>query len=76
MPEPLLYVTKDEVPHATVKALQERQGNASIYGLRPDSVISEKIEEALKEYGKVTRISGDRLLLRNSKTKAINLVGG
>lgn len=59
MPEPLLYVTKDEVPDATVKALQERQGNATIYLLGPDSVISKKVEEDLKEYGKVTRISGD-----------------
>lgn len=59
MPEPLLYVNKEEIPVATVEALKVREGKASIYVLGPDSVISGKVEEALKAYGTVTRIAGD-----------------
>lgn len=58
MPEPLLYVTGTDVPDATVKALQERSGKASIYVLGPESAVSADVEEALKTYGTVTRISG------------------
>jgi len=59
MPEPLLYVKKDEVPAPTVEALQKRSGNATIYILGPKSVISEGVEKELQQYGSVTRISGD-----------------
>ncbi|TYR81367.1 cell wall-binding repeat-containing protein [Priestia megaterium] len=59
MPEPVLYVTKDEVPKATKQALKERKNKANIYVLGPDSVISPEVEKQLKEYGNVTRISGD-----------------
>lgn len=58
MPEPLLYVKKDEVPNETIEALKNRNGKANIYLLGPDSVVSSKVEEQLKVYGKVTRISG------------------
>ncbi|WP_025690463.1 cell wall-binding repeat-containing protein, partial [Paenibacillus zanthoxyli] len=58
MPEPLLYVTKDSVPDATAKALEGRSGKASIYVLGPESAVSAKVEDALKQYGTVTRISG------------------
>lgn len=59
MPEPLLYVKKGEIPAATLEALKKREGKAAIYVLGPDSVISSKVEEELKTYGSVTRISGD-----------------
>ncbi|MEK5357960.1 cell wall-binding repeat-containing protein [Paenibacillus sp. FSL L8-0709] len=59
MPEPLLYVKKDEIPAATIDALKERAGNATIYVLGPDSVISDKVEDELKTYGSVTRIAGE-----------------
>ncbi|WP_310832439.1 cell wall-binding repeat-containing protein [Paenibacillus pedocola] len=59
MPEPLLYVKKDEIPAATVEALNKREGKAVIYVLGPDSVISSKVEEGLTAYGSVTRIAGD-----------------
>ncbi len=59
MPEPLLYVTKDNIPSETESALGKRNGKANIYVLGPESVISKSIEVTLKKYGKVTRISGD-----------------
>ncbi|MNO63756.1 putative cell wall binding repeat 2 [compost metagenome] len=59
MPEPLLYVKKDEIPAATVEALNKREGKAAIYVLGPDSVISSKVEKELKTYGSVTRIAGE-----------------
>lgn len=59
MPEPLLYVKKDEVPASTVEALKKRSGKATIYVLGPKSVISAKVEDELRSYGTVTRISGD-----------------
>ncbi|MFP4976930.1 cell wall-binding repeat-containing protein [Paenibacillus sp. CN-4] len=59
MPEPLLYVTKDEIPEPTVQALNERGGNAVIYLLGPESAVSSGVEEKLKSYGSVTRISGE-----------------
>ncbi len=59
MPEPLLYVTKNEIPKPTMNALQQRNGKASIYVLGPESVISAKVENELRTYGSVTRISGN-----------------
>ncbi|WP_205672137.1 cell wall-binding repeat-containing protein [Ammoniphilus sp. YIM 78166] len=59
MSEPLLLVSKDEVPQETVDALQTRNGKANIYLLGPDTVVSSAVEEQLKQYGKVTRISGN-----------------
>lgn len=59
MPEPLLYVTKNEIPTPTVEALQQRAGKASIYVLGPESVISPTVESELRTYGSVTRISGN-----------------
>lgn len=59
MPEPLLYVSKDEIPEATINALDTREGKANIYLIGPESVVSAKVEEELKKYGKVTRISGE-----------------
>ncbi|WP_313641357.1 cell wall-binding repeat-containing protein [Paenibacillus sp.] len=58
MPEPLLYVTKDEIPSSTVDALKERGGTATIYILGPEDVVSTAVEKQLQEYGTVTRIAG------------------
>ncbi|MEW9670238.1 cell wall-binding repeat-containing protein [Ammoniphilus sp. 3BR4] len=59
MPEPLLYVTKDDIPEETDQALNKRNGQADIYLLGPESAVSKQVEEDLKKYGQVTRIAGD-----------------
>lgn len=59
MPEPLLYVKKDEVPAETIDALKTRGGKANIYILGPESVVSANVEKQLGEYGKVVRIAGN-----------------
>ncbi|MEC0246332.1 MULTISPECIES: cell wall-binding repeat-containing protein [Paenibacillus] len=59
MPEPLLYVKKDEVPQETVDALKTRGGKANIYLLGPESIISAKVQEQLGQFGKVVRIAGN-----------------
>lgn len=57
MPEPVLFVSKDEIPQATTDALKERK-KANIYVLGPETVISSKVANDLGDYGKVTRIEG------------------
>jgi hypothetical protein len=59
MDEPLLFVSENEIPEATKAALQKRNGNAAIYVVGPESVISQEVVEQLGEYGKVTRINGE-----------------
>ncbi|WP_209809213.1 cell wall-binding repeat-containing protein [Ammoniphilus resinae] len=59
MPEPLLYVTKGQIPAETNQALTKRNGKANIYLLGPESAISKNVENDLGKYGKVTRIAGD-----------------
>jgi putative cell wall-binding protein len=59
MPEPLLFVTKDEIPNSTVEALKERGGSATIYILGPEDIVSADVEKQLKEYGTVLRIAGE-----------------
>lgn len=58
MPEPVLFVTKDGVPEATVEALKQRGTKANMYVLAPEDIVSEKIFSSLKDYGSVTRIGG------------------
>ncbi|MEX2104701.1 MAG: cell wall-binding repeat-containing protein [Bacilli bacterium] len=58
MPEPLLFVKKDEIPQETVDALKTRSSKANIYVLGPESVISAQVQEQLGQYGKVVRIAG------------------
>jgi putative cell wall-binding protein len=58
MPEPLLYVGKDNVPKETIDALKKRKNKANIYILGPKSVVSASVEKELDQYGKVKRISG------------------
>ncbi|MDZ5473924.1 cell wall-binding repeat-containing protein [Bacillus sp. 31A1R] len=59
MPEPILFVTKDDVPEFTKQALSLRNNKASLYILGPESVISKNVEDTLSDYGKVTRIAGE-----------------
>ncbi|WP_237690970.1 cell wall-binding repeat-containing protein [Paenibacillus caui] len=58
MPEPLLYVKKNEIPQETVRALQARGGKANIYILGPENAVSSDVEKELGKYGTVVRISG------------------
>lgn len=58
MNEPILYVSKDDIPEATVEALMKRE-NANIYLLGPEDILSSNVEQMLAEYGKVTRIAGE-----------------
>lgn len=58
MPEPLLFVKKDEIPEKTRESLKKRNGKANIYLLGPETVISSKVEADLGQYGKVIRIAG------------------
>jgi len=58
MPESLLYVSKNDVPKETIDALKVREGNANIYILGPESVISVQVEKQLGQHGKVIRIAG------------------
>lgn len=58
MPEPLLYVGKNNIPTETIDALQKRENKANIYILGPKSAVSASVEKELGQYGEVTRISG------------------
>jgi hypothetical protein len=55
--DPVLFVGKDSVPADTRTALLSHQ-QPKIYLLGPTSVISAKVETALRKLGKVTRIGG------------------
>ena len=59
MPEPLLYVTKNNIPPETRSALKKRNASANIYLLGPSSIVDKNVETELQKYGKVTRIAGD-----------------
>lgn len=58
MNESILYVSKNDIPEATVEALTKRD-NANIYLLGPESILSSELEQKLSEFGKVTRIAGE-----------------
>lgn len=58
MPEPVLFVSKGEIPQPTVEALQSRKNKANMYVLAPEEVISDEVVTSLKEYGNVIRIDG------------------
>ncbi len=59
MPETMLYVGEKNVPEETAQALRKRKGKANIYIIGPEKVVSRAVEDELRQYGKVTRISGD-----------------
>ena len=54
--DPILFVSKSDVPKATQQALQAHQ-HPHIYVLGPTSVIPAKVAKQLKKYGTVKRIS-------------------
>ncbi|MFA9557581.1 cell wall-binding repeat-containing protein [Evansella sp. AB-rgal1] len=57
MNESVLFVT-DEVPEVTRAALEKRDGNASIFVMGSEDVISASVVEELEEFGSVQRIGG------------------
>lgn len=54
----IAFVTATTIPQATARMLERRHHAASIYVIGPRSVISDHTEQALRSYGRVTRISG------------------
>ncbi|TMW73918.1 cell wall-binding repeat-containing protein [Alteribacter natronophilus] len=58
MDEPLLYVESDDIPEATVEALEKRE-DAVIYIVGSENEVSGTVEEDLSSYGEVKRIDGD-----------------
>jgi putative cell wall-binding protein len=59
MPEPVLYVSENEIPKETQEALKQRKSKANIYILGPEEAISNDLEKELSEYGTVKRIAGE-----------------
>ncbi|MEB1807318.1 MAG: cell wall-binding repeat-containing protein [Bacillaceae bacterium] len=59
MSEPVLYVTHSELPQETIEALERRNGDAEIYVLGSEDIISQEVVKQLEEYGTVTTISAD-----------------
>ncbi|GAE24977.1 hypothetical protein JCM9140_944 [Halalkalibacter wakoensis JCM 9140] len=59
MNESLLFVQNDEIPEETRQALEKREGEAIIYLAGPEHIISEDVENELREYGTVHRVAGD-----------------
>lgn len=55
---PILFVSRDTIPGATFAALQAH-GRPRMYLLGPETVISARVERALRGLGRVTRISGE-----------------
>jgi putative copper export protein len=54
--EPILFVTKDDIPLETIEVLKRRE-NPTIYLVGPEESISNRVQEQLNYFGKVTRIS-------------------
>ena len=55
---PVLFVSGNQVPAATVTALQRRNGNARIFVLGPNAVVSDEVVNQLQQFGRTTRIEG------------------
>ncbi|HST42003.1 MAG TPA: cell wall-binding repeat-containing protein [Conexibacter sp.] len=55
---PILFVSRDTIPGATFAALQAH-GRPRMFLLGPETVISARVERALRGLGRVTRISGE-----------------
>lgn len=49
MPEPLLYVSKNDIPAAKVEALRARSGKARTYIIGPEKAVSAGVEQKLAE---------------------------
>ncbi len=59
MNESILYVSEKDIPIETIAALEKRGGNAAIYVVGPEAVISNDVANQLSQFGQVTRIAGD-----------------
>ncbi|MFC5711251.1 cell wall-binding repeat-containing protein [Thalassorhabdus alkalitolerans] len=59
MEEGLLYVAENEIPSETIEALEKREGEANIYVLGSETIISEEVADQLGEYGNVERMEGE-----------------
>ncbi|WP_060672598.1 cell wall-binding repeat-containing protein [Rossellomorea vietnamensis] len=57
MPEPILYVNRNDIPNETIKAIKKRE-NPNIYILGPETIVSKQVEEKLSTIGNVSRIPG------------------
>ena len=55
---PILFVTRNQVPPATVTALQRRNGNVRIFVLGPKAAVSDELLNQLQQFGRATRIEG------------------
>jgi putative cell wall-binding protein len=66
MPEPVLYVSGDDIPDATKNALTKRN-NPNIYVLGPETIISKSVVSDLEKYGTVTRISGKDVISNSTE---------
>lgn len=55
---PILFVSRDTIPGATFAALQAHR-RPKIYVLGPETVISRRVEQALRALGTVTRVAGE-----------------
>ena len=59
MDESILFVTENGVPDETIAALEKRNGNATMYLIGPETVISEQVALQLEQFGNVVRIDGE-----------------
>jgi hypothetical protein len=55
---PILFVGKDNVPPATIAALQKRNNQARIFVLGSSEIVSSNIFDQLKQFGAANRIEG------------------
>jgi len=65
----LLWVNRDSVPEATVRALQRRDGAARIYLFGGPEQISSAVARELSRHGTVIRITNDDIVAFNSDPK-------
>ncbi|MDA3921926.1 MAG: hypothetical protein PF501_14785 [Salinisphaera sp.] len=65
MPAGMLWVTKNGIPQATVKALKRRNGKAHIYLFGGPDQISHAIAKKLSQYGGITRIDSGNPIVYN-----------
>jgi hypothetical protein len=65
----LLWVNRDSVPEATVRALQRRGGMARIYLFGGPGQISHAVARQLSRYGTVIRITNDDIVAFNADPK-------
>lgn len=59
---PVLFVGKQLIPRATLRALSLRNRNARIHVIGPPAVVSETVLRRLRRYGRVNRIAGNNVV--------------